>query len=47
MREIKFRGKTIANAHWVYGSLTTYANRDAVIHDSTSDPWVDPQVIVQ
>lgn len=31
MREIKFRGKRIANGEWVYGSLLIWANGECTI----------------
>lgn len=34
MREIKFRGKRIANGKWVYGSLLLWPDGCCNIHDN-------------
>ncbi|MBJ2188143.1 MAG: hypothetical protein JFR41_05900 [Muribaculaceae bacterium] len=47
MRPIKFRGKTTANGHWVYGSLIAYNNGACAIRNSKSEPWVDPSTVGQ
>lgn len=47
MRPIKFRAKTLANGHWVYGSLSDYGNTYYVIHDKWSSPWVNPDTVGQ
>ena len=39
MREIKFRGKRIANDEWVYGFLALIDNEPAIITDSIE--WID------
>ena len=47
MRQIKFRAKTLANGHWVYGNLNV-RNKDRVsILNSKSEPWVVPSTIGQ
>lgn len=46
-RQIKFRGKTIANGHWVYGSLIVYDDNTCAIRNSKSQPWVDPETVGQ
>ena len=39
MREIKFRGKRIANDEWVYGFFTIIDDKPAIITDSIE--WID------
>ena len=39
MREIKFRGKRIANNEWVYGFFTIIDDKPAIITDSIE--WID------
>lgn len=52
-REIKFRGKRIANAEWCYGSLLIWANGECTIlekSDSSNAVWkreVDPNTVGQ
>lgn len=46
-RQIKFRAKTTANGHWVYGSLITHGNNLFSIRNSKSQPWVHPDSIGQ
>lgn len=46
-RQIKFRGKTTANGHWVYGSLIVYDDNTCAIRNSKSQPWVDPKTVGQ
>lgn len=46
-RQIKFRGKTRANGHWVYGSLVVYSDGATTIVNKKSNPWVDPSTIGQ
>lgn len=46
-RTIKFRGKTTANGHWVYGSLIAYNNGAYAIRNSKSQPWVQADSIGQ
>ena len=52
-REIKFRGKRLANAEWCYGSLLVWANGECTIlekSDSSNAVWkreVDPNTIGQ
>ena len=46
-RTIKFRGKTTANGHWVYGSLIVYADNTTAISNRKSQPWVDPSTLGQ
>lgn len=46
-RQIKFRGKTTANGHWVYGSLIDYGDNTFAIRNSKSQPWVQPDSIGQ
>lgn len=47
MRRIKFRGKTTANGHWVYGSLIDHGNGLFSIRNSKSQPWVQEDSIGQ
>ena len=47
MRTIKFRAKTLANGHWVYGNLVIRSGKYASIHNSKSEPWVDPNTVGQ
>lgn len=47
MRTIKFRGKTTANGHWVYGCLINYDDNVISISNRKSNPWVDPATIGQ
>lgn len=46
-RQIKFRGKTTANGHWVYGSLIAYVDGTCAIRNSKSQPWVQPETVGQ
>lgn len=46
-RQIKFRAKTTANGHWVYGSLIDYGNKTFSIRNSKSEPWVQEDSIGQ
>ena len=46
-RKIKFRAKTTANGHWVYGSLIDYGDNTFAIRNSKSQPWVQPDSIGQ
>lgn len=46
-RTIKFRGKTTANGHWVYGSLIGYGDNTFAVRNHKSNPWVDPETIGQ
>lgn len=46
-RPIKFRGKTTANGHWVYGSLIDYGDNTFAIRNSKSQPWVQADSIGQ
>lgn len=39
-RQIKFRAKTTANGHWVYGNLIDYGDNTFAIRNSKSQPWV-------
>ncbi len=47
MRTIKFRGKTTANGHWVYGSLIVYGDDLCAIKSRKSEPWVIPDTVGQ
>ena len=47
MRQIKFRAKTTANGHWVYGNLIDRGNVHVSILNSKSEPWVDPDTVGQ
>ena len=47
MRTIKFRGKTTANGHWVYGCLINYGDNAISISNRKSNPWVDPATVGQ
>lgn len=47
MRQIKFRAKTTANVHWVYGNLIDRGNGVVSIRNSKSEPWVDPSTVGQ
>jgi uncharacterized phage protein (TIGR01671 family) len=47
MRTIKFRGKTTANGHWVYGSLIDYGDNTFAIRNSKSQPWVQAETVGQ
>lgn len=47
MRQIKFRGKTTVNGHWVYGSLIVYADYTCAIRNRKSQPWVQPDTVGQ
>ena len=52
-REIKFRGKRLANDEWCYGSLLVWANGECTIlekSDSSNAMWkreVDPDTVGQ
>lgn len=46
-RQIKFRGKTTANGHWVYGSLIAYEDDTFAIRNSKSQPWVQSGTVGQ
>ncbi len=46
-RVIKFRAKTTANRHWVYGSLINHGNGLFSIRNRKSEPWVQPDSIGQ
>lgn len=46
-RQIKFRAKTTANGHWVYGSLIDYGDNTFAIRNRKSQPWVDPATVGQ
>lgn len=46
-RQIKFRAKTTANGHWVYGSLIGYGDNTFSIRNRKSEPWVQPDSIGQ
>ena len=53
MREIKFRGKRLANGEWCYGSLLIWANGECTIlekSDSSNAMWkreIDPDTAGQ
>lgn len=47
MRPIKFRAKTTANGHWVYGCLVVHCNKYYSIQNKKSNPWVCPETIGQ
>lgn len=53
MREIKFRGKRIANGEWVYGSLLIWADGECTIlekSDSSNAMWkreIEPNTVGQ
>lgn len=47
MRQLKFRGKTTANGHWVYGCLIDYGNNAISISNKRSNPWVQPETVGQ
>lgn len=47
MNRYKFRGKTTANGHWVYGSLIDYSENTFAIRNSKSQPWVQADSIGQ
>ena len=47
MRQIKFRGKTTANGHWVYGCLIDYGGNAISISNKRSNPWVQPETVGQ
>lgn len=46
-RVIKFRAKTTANGHWVYGSLIVYADNTCAICNRKSQPWVQAESVGQ
>lgn len=46
-RQIKFRAKTTANGHWVYGSLIDYGDDTFAIRNHKSQPWVQADTIGQ
>lgn len=46
-RKIKFRGKTTANGHWVYGNLIVRGEDHVSIQNSKSEPWVEPSTVGQ
>lgn len=46
-RQIKFRAKTTANGHWVYGSLVVYKDGSCAIVNAKSNPLVDPATVGQ
>lgn len=46
-RTIKFRAKTTANGHWVYGGLIDYGDNTFAIRNSKSQPWVQADSIGQ
>lgn len=46
-RQIKFRAKTTANGHWVYGSLIGYGDNTYAIRNNKSQPWVQAETIGQ
>ena len=45
IRQIKFRAKTTANGHWVYGSLIDYGDNTFVIRNRKSQPWVQAESV--
>lgn len=47
MRPIKFRAKTTANGHWVYGKLIQHRRGYCSILNEKSQPWIDPATIGQ
>ena len=53
MREIKFRGKRLANSKWCFGSLLVWANGECTIlekSDSSNAMWkreIDPSTVGQ
>lgn len=47
MREIKFRAKTTANGHWVFGNLIVRDKDYVSIRNSKSEPWVDLSTVGQ
>ena len=47
MRKIKFRAKTLANGHWVYGNLVIRDKECVSIRNSKSEPWVDSGTVGQ
>lgn len=46
-RVIKFRAKTTANGHWVYGSLIDYGDNTFAIRNRKSHPWVQADTVGQ
>ncbi len=47
-RQIKFRAKTKANGHWVYGSLIDYGDgMFAIAAKGGGKPWVEKDTIGQ
>lgn len=46
-RTIKFRAKTTANGHWVYGSLINYGDGTLAIRNRGSEPWVQAETVGQ
>jgi uncharacterized phage protein (TIGR01671 family) len=46
-REIKFRGLTISEAGWVYGTPTIYRSGRAGIFDMESAYYIDPKTLTQ
>ena len=46
-RQIKFRAKTLANGHWVYGNLIVRGEDHVSIFNRKSEPWVDPSTVGQ
>ena len=47
MRQIKFRAKTKANGHWVYGNLIIRDKDCISIRNSKSEPWIDNSTVCQ
>ncbi|WP_301345918.1 MULTISPECIES: YopX family protein [Muribaculaceae] len=47
MKTIKFRAKTTANGHWVYGSLINHGNGLFSISNRKSNTWVQEDSIGQ